>query len=112
MSIAEESLRMSGLFEAELLTELMMRHWNHPLANELEYRTALLETAAEILRLAISSLLYGARRSTLSIVFMKQIRRSPSNGRPGPMRFVERYRRVFAIQTFLSKFRVNKYKCD
>jgi len=54
MSIAEESLRLSGLFEAELLTELMLRHWNHPHCDESAFRSALLETAAEILRLAIT----------------------------------------------------------
>ncbi|HEY2759871.1 MAG TPA: hypothetical protein VGI75_03990 [Pirellulales bacterium] len=70
MSIAEESLRMSGLFEAELLTELMMRHWNHPHANEPEYRTALLETASEILRLAISgtSAIDGVRSDKMNLV--------------------------------------------
>jgi hypothetical protein len=70
MSIAEESLRMSGLFEAELLTELMMRHWNHPHANDLEYRTALLETAADILRLAISgtSVIDGVQPDKMNLV--------------------------------------------
>jgi hypothetical protein len=49
-SIAKACLRFTGLFEAELLTELMLRFWNHPLANEAEFRSGLLETAAEVLQ--------------------------------------------------------------
>src|SRR5262245_23502869 len=54
MSIAEESLRFSGLFEAEVLAELMLRYWKHPLADDKEFRNNLLENASEALRFAIS----------------------------------------------------------
>jgi hypothetical protein len=54
MSIAEESLRITGLFEAELLLELMLRHWHHPLADDADFRIELLEHAAEALRLAVA----------------------------------------------------------
>ncbi len=49
-SIPARCLAMSGLFEAELLTELMLRFWNHPFADDVGYRQHLLETAAEVLR--------------------------------------------------------------
>jgi len=49
-SIAKACLRLTGLFEAELLTELMLRYWDHPLADDAEYRNALLEATAEVLR--------------------------------------------------------------
>jgi hypothetical protein len=54
MSIADESLRLTGLFEAELLTELMLRYWNHPRADEPAFRANLLESAAEILQMAVT----------------------------------------------------------
>jgi hypothetical protein len=54
MSIASLSLRISGLFEAELLLELMLRHWQHPLANDPDFRNLILENAAEALRSAVS----------------------------------------------------------
>lgn len=53
MSIAEESLRLSGLFEAELLVELMLRYWKHPLADNAAYRAEILEGAAQTLAAAI-----------------------------------------------------------
>ena len=37
MSIAKESLRMTGLFEAEVLVELMLRHWKHLLATDRDF---------------------------------------------------------------------------
>lgn len=52
-SIAKACLRLTGLFEAELLTELLLRFWNHPQANDAEYRSALLEAASEVLRASI-----------------------------------------------------------
>ena len=54
MSIAQKSLEFSGLYEVELLVELMLRHWGHPHAGDAAFRNALLETAVEILRLAVS----------------------------------------------------------
>ena len=52
MSIAKESLRMTGLFEAEVLVELMLRYWKHPLATDREFRGQVLEAAAQALRSA------------------------------------------------------------
>jgi hypothetical protein len=52
MSIAKESLRMTGLFEAEVLVELMLRHWKHPLAKDRDFCAQVLEAAASALRSA------------------------------------------------------------
>jgi len=54
MSIAEKSLELTGLFESELLVELMLRYWKHPRADDPEYRNILIEGAAEALRAAIA----------------------------------------------------------
>jgi hypothetical protein len=54
MSIASKCLAFSGLFEAELLIELMLRHWEHPLADDKEFRNELLEGAADVLRICIA----------------------------------------------------------
>src|SRR6266571_1564617 len=54
MSIAKCCLRFTGLFEAEVLVELMVRYWNHPLAADRDFRNGLLEGAAEALRLCVS----------------------------------------------------------
>jgi len=53
MSIARQSLKLTGLFEAELLVELMLRYWPHPLADDEFFRGDLLERAAEALQLAV-----------------------------------------------------------
>jgi hypothetical protein len=53
MSIAEESLRLTGIFEAELLVELMLRYWEHPYADEPDFRHDLLEAAAQVLQAAV-----------------------------------------------------------
>ena len=53
-SISEWSLRFTGVFEAELLVQLMLREWRHPLASDEAYRESLLESAAEILRASIA----------------------------------------------------------
>jgi hypothetical protein len=50
MSVAKKCLAFSGLFEAELLIELMLRYWSHPLAADEEFRNELLEGAAHVLR--------------------------------------------------------------
>ena len=50
MSTAEECLRFSSLFEAELLLELMLRYWKHPLAHDREFRQTVIEDAAEALQ--------------------------------------------------------------
>jgi hypothetical protein len=70
MSIAEESLRFSGLFEAELLVELMLRQWQHPHASDQVFRNALLERGVEILHLAIdgTSLIDGLQAEKMNLV--------------------------------------------
>src|SRR5687767_2128123 len=52
-SIAKACLRFTGLYEAELLVELLLRHWNHPQADDGVFRAALLEAAAEVLRASV-----------------------------------------------------------
>ncbi len=52
--IAKVSLDFTGLYESELLTELMLRFWNHPNADNADFRNILLETAAEALRAAVA----------------------------------------------------------
>ncbi|MCI0638028.1 MAG: hypothetical protein L0Y72_21275 [Gemmataceae bacterium] len=49
-NLAKRCLAFSGLFEAELLIELMLRFWNHPLSDDQDYRNELLENAVEVLR--------------------------------------------------------------
>ncbi len=53
ISIAKGCWRFTGLFEAELLTELTLRHWGHPCASDPDHRSSLLESAAEVLRASI-----------------------------------------------------------
>lgn len=53
MTTADESYRFSGLFEAELLLQLMLQYWKHPLADDAEFRNELVERAAEILLRAV-----------------------------------------------------------
>jgi len=47
-------LAFTGLFEAELLIQLMLRYWEHPLAADSDYRNHLLESACEVLRSSIA----------------------------------------------------------
>jgi len=53
MSTAQQSHDFSGLFEAEVLVELMLRFWRHPLAEDATYRNWLIEGASEALRESI-----------------------------------------------------------
>jgi hypothetical protein len=70
MSIAEESLRCAGLFEAEALLELMLRLWNHPQADDQDFRNDLLESATEALELAVAgqSLLQGLPSKDMNLI--------------------------------------------
>jgi hypothetical protein len=52
-SIAQKSLDMTSMFEAEVLTGLLLWRWNHPLSADAEFRNDLLENAAASLRRAI-----------------------------------------------------------
>jgi hypothetical protein len=49
-SIARESHRFTGLFEAELLARLMLWKWGHPCADDEGFVNDLVEGAAEVLR--------------------------------------------------------------
>jgi len=49
-SVAEKSLDITSLFEAELLVQLMLRNWQHPLADDEDFSNGLLESASEALR--------------------------------------------------------------
>lgn len=55
-SIAAASLEFTGLFEAELLLELMLRYWQHPLAGDRDFRCSLLEQAASVLQAAVDGM--------------------------------------------------------
>jgi hypothetical protein len=70
MSVAKESLRMTGLFEAELLIELMLRYWHHPLCNERWFCQQLLENAAEALRESVAGtqLIDGLKPKHMNLV--------------------------------------------
>lgn len=54
ISVAKQSLRFTGIFEAELLVSLMLRNWNHPLAGDRAFENGLLESAAEVLRASVA----------------------------------------------------------
>ena len=49
-SIAQKSLEITSLFEAELLVRLMLRNWKHPIADDEEFANDLLEGASDALR--------------------------------------------------------------
>lgn len=51
--ICSKCLELSGLFEAELLVELMLRFWMHPFADDRDFRNQLLESAAEHLKSSV-----------------------------------------------------------
>ena len=68
--IAKVSLDFTGLYESELLTELMLRFWNHPNADDADFRNTLLETAAEALRAAVAGqqLIEGLAPNQMNLV--------------------------------------------
>jgi len=49
MTKLEAAIAFCGFFEAELLTSLMLSHWEHPRASDQGFANDLLETAAEVL---------------------------------------------------------------
>jgi len=69
-SLAEKSLALCHLFEAELLLELMLRHWDHPLAEVQQYRAALLENITQVLEAAVDgrSFIEGLPPSNMNFV--------------------------------------------
>jgi hypothetical protein len=68
--IAQVSLDFTGLYESELLTELMLRFWKHPSADDADFRYTVLETAAEALRASVAgqSLIEGLPPDQMNIV--------------------------------------------
>ncbi len=50
MSVASNSYRFCCSFEGELLVELMLRYWSHPLCEDRDFRNWLLEIAADVLK--------------------------------------------------------------
>ena len=48
-SNAERSLAICSLFESEILLWMLLRHWDHPLAEDEDFRNELLETATAVL---------------------------------------------------------------
>jgi hypothetical protein len=69
-SIAQKSLALCQMFEAELLLELMLRHWRHPLADDTEFRNHLLETATAVLDEAVrgTSLIEGVSPADMNFI--------------------------------------------
>ena len=51
--VAERSYCLASLFEAELLTRLMLWRWNHPLADDDDFVNHLVEGATEVLRACV-----------------------------------------------------------
>jgi len=49
---AERALAICSLFESEVLVNLLLKHWGHPLEDDDQYRTNLLESATDLLRTA------------------------------------------------------------
>src|SRR5438270_1781949 len=69
-SVAAKCLAFSGLFEAELLVELLLRHWGHPLAEDKEFKNNVLEGAVNALRLSCAgaSLIEGILAGQMNFV--------------------------------------------
>jgi hypothetical protein len=69
-SIAQKSLDITSLFEAEVLVQLMLRNWGHPMADDPEFANGLLENASEALRQAIRgvTLIEGVPSSDLNLI--------------------------------------------
>jgi len=69
-NIAEKSLEITGLFEAELLVWLMLRNWKHPFAADRDFANELLEEASMALRSAShgEKLVEGIPPTSLNLV--------------------------------------------
>lgn len=70
MSIAELALRFTGAFEAEVLVELLLRHYQHPMADDEGFKNNLLETAATILETSVKGEQYleGLDPSNMNLI--------------------------------------------
>ena len=53
MTVVKTAYKFCSSFEGELLLELMLKYWKHPLCDESDFRNQLLESAAEALRASI-----------------------------------------------------------
>jgi len=51
--------QITGTFEYELLIELLLRNFNHPLADDTEFRNTIIETVAELLNRASKGETFG-----------------------------------------------------
>jgi len=49
MAIVDDALKFCSTFEAEVLLEMMLRYWRHPLAAEADFRNEFLEKSTEVL---------------------------------------------------------------
>jgi hypothetical protein len=81
------------MFEAELLLELMLRHWQHPLADDAEFRNHLLETATAVLDEAVrgTSLVEGvspADMNFIAAVYYAELRASEESHNSSELRQV------------------------
>ena len=52
MAIVDDALKFCSTFEAEVLLEMMLRYWRHPLEADADFRNDLLEKATEVLSMA------------------------------------------------------------
>ncbi len=50
MSVVQTAYTFCSSFEGELLLELMLKYWYHPLCEDADFRNQLLESAAEVLK--------------------------------------------------------------
>jgi hypothetical protein len=53
MSPPEDAIRFCHAFEGELLIELMLRYWCHPLSEDADFRNGLIENALQAIRLSM-----------------------------------------------------------
>ena len=103
VSIARECLRFTGLFEAELLTELLLRFWKHPLADNSEFRSGLLESAAEVLQASVDGerLFDEVEPKNVNFVAALWYAESVSVSAPGEMSASEQAQRAQWLSTLI-----------
>ena len=51
-NVPEKCRLLCSLFEGELLLELLLRHWEHPFADDAYFRNGVIEAASEVLTAA------------------------------------------------------------
>lgn len=59
MTLPRILYEITGTFEFELLIELLLRHWGHPLADDEDFRNNLFEGTASVLRQAADGAAFG-----------------------------------------------------